>query len=168
VSGGVTRQNHDSPAACLDSQQHGTDGNSSSLASIFLEHLWEFFFSCKIYSIRNSFMTVFQCLRRLMDGSRHRSHGNHQCRISVCGCPGQDHYWKPLPTLRCYNLPALRIVIITKYTYIFCGGPLVLEAPEQLPSSPPGNYRMPLSTVDQYRYIGGQLKPISQRVMIWR
>jgi len=51
--------------------------------------------------------------------------------------PGQDHYWRPLYTLKCYNLHALTIVIITKYIYIFCGGPLVVEAPGQLPSLPP-------------------------------
>jgi len=52
-----------------------------------------------------------------------------QCRIKVCGGPGQDHHWRPLPTLKCYNLHALTIVIITKYIYTFlwrslsCGGP---------------------------------------------
>jgi len=53
--------------------------------------------------------------------------------------------WRPwagslleaLPTLKCYNLHALTIVIVTKYIYIFCRGPLVVEAPGQLPSLPP-------------------------------
>jgi len=37
--------------------------------------------------------------------------------------PGQDHYWRPLPTLKSYNLHALTIVIITKYIYIFVEAP---------------------------------------------
>jgi len=60
-----------------------------------------------------------------------------QSQISVRGGPGQDHYWRPLPTLKCYNLHALTTVIITKYIYIFCGGPLVVEVRGQLPSLPP-------------------------------
>jgi len=34
--------------------------------------------------------------------------------------PGPDlSVWRPLPTLKCYNLHALTIVIITKYIYIY-------------------------------------------------
>jgi len=36
-----------------------------------------------------------------------------------------------------HNLHALTIVIITNFIYSFCGGPLVVEAPGQLPSLPP-------------------------------
>jgi len=53
--------------------------------------------------------------------------------------------WRPLagsllealPTLKCHNLHALTIVIITKYIYIFYGGPLVVEAPGNCPVCPP-------------------------------
>ena len=37
---------------------------------------------------------------------------SRQDRIYVCGGPEQDHYQRPLPTLKCYNLHALTIVII--------------------------------------------------------
>ena len=32
---------------------------------------------------------------------------------------GQDHHYRPLPTLKCYNLHTLTIVIITKYICIY-------------------------------------------------
>jgi len=68
-----------------------------------------------------------------------------RCADLRCAGPVQDlSMWRPwagslleaLPILKCYNLHALTIVIITKYIY-FCGGPLVVEAPGQLPSLPP-------------------------------
>jgi len=44
-------------------------------------------------------------------------------------------------TLKCYNLHALTIVIITKYMCIYIfdgrGGPLIVEVPGQLSSLPP-------------------------------
>ena len=52
--------------------------------------------------------------------------GGVQGRILVCGGPGQDHYYMPLPTFKCYNSHAL------KY-----GSSLVVEAAGQLPSLPP-------------------------------
>jgi len=43
----------------------------------------------------------------------------YSAEFKLCGGPGQDYYYRPLPTLKCYNLHALTIVIITKYIYIY-------------------------------------------------
>jgi len=51
--------------------------------------------------------------------------------------PDQDHYWRPLPTIKCYNLHTFTIVIITKYIYIFLWRPLSCGIPWATAQFPP-------------------------------